>query len=455
MPLPRWGRRHSPTHVTAVAAMRASIAARPLAVWVAVQVAAAALALLAVAMTTPIDSGITFASVGLGPGIAITAGLTFWLAFGLIGGVRTRLQPGGGVVTFSMPFIVAGTVLGGPLVGGLMGLVSEFEVRELRTQPWYGILSNHAVGILSGIVAGLLAYALRGRLDGLLPGQPQLVFFVVVMVAALAYTTVNVALVIPSFAIKNDLTLGEASRSPDATFRATTIAEAILAWNLAASYALIGWWAPIAIVALVLAVWQAFDRGVALTHDPLTGLLNDLGFRPRLEAAVAAAHGRGRPAAFLALDLDGLWRVNLERGYPAGDELLRVSGQRMMRAVRATDSVSRKANTGDEFWVVLQGVVDVAAGLRVADRIQAAVRKPIYLRDGDALEPLQAGVSIGLVLIEPGTVMPLKQIVELGEQRLEASKCRDGAIVTTGDGPTEAERSARARAKADERNPTR
>ncbi|HJW21000.1 MAG TPA: GGDEF domain-containing protein [Candidatus Limnocylindrales bacterium] len=438
--------------MTAVARLRASIPLSPLALWVAVQVVAAALVLLAVALTTPIDPGIALVSVGLRPDLAITAGLTFWLAFGLVGGLRTRLQPGGGVVTFSMPFIVAGTVLGGPLVGGLMGLVSEFEVRELQTRPWYGILSNHAVGILAGVGSGIVAFALRARLDQLLPGQTELTFFAVVIVAALAYTTTNVALVIPSLAIKNDLTLGEASRSSDATFRTTTVAEAILAWNLAASYALIAWWAPIVIVALVLAVWQAFDRGEALRHDPLTGLLNDLGFRPHLESALAAARVRGRPAAFLALDLDGLWRVNLTRGYAAGNELLRVSGQRMLRAVRATDSVSRKANTGDEFWILLAGVLDVGAALLVAERIQAAVRRPIHLRDSDDSEPLHAGVSIGLVLIEPGTLLPLQEIVDLGGRRLEASKCRHGEIVTLGDGPTEAEQQQRLREKAEERD---
>ena len=417
----------------------APVAPRPLALWVTAEAVAAGSSLLVVAMSTPIDRGIALPFPGLHPDTALTAGLTFWLAFGLVGGLRTRLQPGGGVVTFSLPFIVAGTVLGGPLVGGLMGLVSEFEVRELRTDPWYGIVANHAVGILSGVGAGIVAFAVRSDLEGLLPGEPQLTFFVVVMLAALAYWTVNVALVIPTQAIKNDLKLSEAARTPDAAFRATSLVEAVLAWNLAASYVAIGWWAPIVIVALVLAVWQAFDRGEALRHDAMTGVFNELGFAPLLNAATRKASAGVRTCALLSLDLDGLWEVNLEHGTAGGDEFLRVSAQRMLRAVRVTDAVSRRQNTGDEFAILLDDVADAEAALRVAQRIQAAVRQPIHLRGRDSAEPILAGVSIGIALIERGTPMTALQHAELAERRLSHSKVLDGQIVHWGDGPSREE----------------
>jgi diguanylate cyclase (GGDEF)-like protein len=426
----------------------ASLAANRLALVISAQVAGAALALLAVALTTPISSRIALSVAGLGPDVATTAGLTFWLAFGLIGGVRTRLQPGGGVVTFSMPFIVGGTVLGGPLVGGLMGLVSELEVRELRTQPWYGILSNHAVVILAAVAAGSVSSAVEGPLAGLLPGEQAMSFFLTVMVAALVFAVVNVGLVVPTLAVRNDMSLREASRTANAEFRATALAESILAWNLAASYATLGWWAPIAIVALVLAVWQAFDRGEALRHDPMTGVLNELGFTPLLQAAVRRAGSGARCAGLLSLDLDSLWEVNLDHGSAAGDEYLRVSAQRMFRAVRATDAVARKANTGDEFWVLLDDVLDLAAAVRVAERIQAAVRQPIFIRGRDGAEILEAGVSIGVVLIDCGTAMTLRELVTLAEARLQLSKVNHSQIVSDGDGPSADELRAGRNAKA-------
>ena len=430
------------------------VAARPsrLAIWVAVQVAAASAVLLAVAVTTPIDHGIALSWPGMPPDAAVSAGLTFWLAFGLIGGVRTRLQPGGGIVTFSMPFVVAGTVLGGPLAGGLMGLVSELEVRELRTRPWYGILSNHAVVILAAVGAGLVATSLESELRLLAPGQDMLVLFVVVMVAALVFTTLNVALLIPTLAIRNGLTIREASRTPDAAFRATAVAESILAWNLAMSYLLVGWWAPILIVALVLAVWQAFDRGERLGHDPLTGLLNDFGFEPRLDAAIRKAELGIRPYALLSLDLDGLWEINLDYGSSAGDTFLCAAAQKMLRAVRATDAVARKANTGDEFLVLLDDIPDIESARRVAERIRAVVREPIHVRGRGGSELLHGDISIGIVLIERRTTLSATELKELAERRLQKAKAIGAGIVSQGNGPTPRQLQAYRDRKAEQRN---
>jgi diguanylate cyclase (GGDEF)-like protein len=425
-----------------------SIAPSRQATWIAIQVTFASIALLAVAVSTPVRPAIAFDWPGLPPDVSVSAGLTFWLAFGLLGGVRTRLQPGGGVVTFSMPFIVAGSVLGGPLAGGLMGLVSELEVRELRTSPWYGLISNHAVGVIAAVAAGSAATGVQ-HVVGLLPaGQAALGFFAAVMVAGLVFTVVNVGLVVPTLALRNDLTLREAFRVSDATFRATSVAEVILAWNLAVAYQAVGWWAPIAIVALVLTVWQAFDRGEALRHDPMTGLLNDLGFRPFLAAAVDAAVACRRQSAFLSLDLDGLWEVNLGFGSAAGDQFLRVAAERILRALRATDSVCRRLGTGDEFLGLLADIPDLAAALRVAERIRAAVGEPIHLRGRNGTESFAGGISIGIVLIECGTTMSAEAIAELAERRLQQAKVLGGAIVADGDGPTEADQQAHRDKKA-------
>ncbi|HYL40631.1 MAG TPA: GGDEF domain-containing protein [Candidatus Binatus sp.] len=429
-----------------------SLTPRPLARAVAAQVVAAAIALLVVATTTPSTPDIALRWSGLQPALAPTAGLTFWLVFGLIGGVRTRLQPGGGVVTFSMPFIVAGAVLGGPLVGGLMGLVSELEVRELRTRPWYGILSNHAVGILAAICAGAVALAVRAVLEPRLVTDEALAFLAAVVAAALTFAVVNVALVIPTMAIKGDLSLREASRTPDVAFRATTAAEAILAWNLAVTYRSVGWWAPIAIVALVLVVWQAFDRGAELDRDRLTGLLNDRGFDRPFRKAIDAAKAGRRGAALLALDLDGLWEVNTRHGYEAGDVLLKVSAQRMLAAVRATDAVSRKANTGDEFFIVLDDIPDLESARRVAERIVVAVRQPIVLRGRTPVQTIQGGVSIGIVLIERGTAIEPSKLTELAEQRLLQAKVHGGGIVLRGHRPIARAMEAYARRKAERRS---
>jgi diguanylate cyclase (GGDEF)-like protein len=392
--------------------------------WVALQVTVATVAFVAVAATIPIEPEIALPVSGLPANVSLTAGILFWLLFGLLGGLRARVRPGGAVLTFSMPFIVAGTLLGGPLAGGLMGLVSELEIREVRTQPWYGILANHAVSVLAAIGAALVGGPARELLEWLLPGQEPAAFFVGAMVTALVFEAINVILVVPTLSLRHGLTLAESSRSKDIAFRWTAVAEAILAWNMAASYLVIGWWAPIVCIGLVLIIWSAYDRSEALQRDPKTGLLNDAGLLPRIDAAIAAAQAGRRSSVLLALDLDRFWEVNERFGYEAGDEVLIQTARRLLAAVRATDSIGRRNAAGDEFAILLDGVAGLEAGTLVARRILDAIREPIRLRRVEATVKIDA--SIGVLVLDR---VSAAEAVAHANARMQAAKALGAGIV--------------------------
>ncbi len=402
-----------------------------LALWVAVQVLAATGMFAIVLANISLRGEIALPWPGLAPDTALMAGIVFWLVFGLLGGVRAHARPGGGVMTFSMPFIVAGTILGGPLAGGLMALVSELEARELRTQPWYGILANHSVSIIAAIAAAWAADLARSVFTPALPAQQPLVFFVVAMVTAAVFAVVSFVLVVPTLAIRGELSLAEASRSADATFRATSVGEGILAWLMAATYPLIGWWAPIACVVLILITWQAHDRSEALRHDDKTGLFNDAGFNPRLSAAVETARKGHRSAAFVLLDLDRFKAVNDIWFYEAGDEVLRATALRMLAGVRATDCVARMNRAGDEFAVLLDDIRDVAMAQRLAERLQSRIREPIRLRSRDGVVDVDA--SIGVVFLECGTSLTAADVVRIADARMQRGKSLGSGIVVDGD----------------------
>lgn len=409
------------------------LAGRParLRAWVAFQIVLATLAFVVVAAGTRLRPEIALETSLVPRDLALPAGMAFWLVFGLVGGVRARLRPGGAVLTFSMPFIVAGTILGGPLAGALMGLISELEVREIRTQPWYGTLANHAVAVLAAIGAAVLGGQTQVTLQALFPGHEAPVFFVVAMVTALVFATINVLLVIPTLALRQDVSLGEAARAPDAGFRATAVAEAILAWNMAASYLLLGWWAPMACAALVLIVWQAHDEREARKRDDRTGLLNDAGFRPRLEAAIAAAQAGRRSAVLLLVDLDDFWQVNEMYGLEGGDEVLIVTARRLLTSVRAMDSVSRTNRAGDEFAILLDGVPDLETAERLARRLQDRIREPIRLRT-TASGAAQVDASIGVLPIELGTSLsPDEALAEVGRREAHAKDLGSGIVSET------------------------
>ncbi len=98
-----------------------------------------------------------------------------------------------------------------------------------------------------------------------------------------------------------------------------------------------------------------------------------------------------RTLAFLYIDLNRFKEINDSFGHPAGDELLRQLGPRLMSAVPTSGSVFRLG--GDELAVLL---VDVNAeeATKVAQRIIAEVMEPFYLHKMSA----SVGASIGIAL---------------------------------------------------------
>ena len=81
-------------------------------------------------------------------------------------------------------------------------------------------------------------------------------------------------------------------------------------------------------------------RHMAL-HDALTGLATRLLFQDRLNVALVSAKRHGTRLAVLMVDLDRFKEVNDTYGHPAGDEVLRVTANRLREIVRKEDTVSR------------------------------------------------------------------------------------------------------------------
>ena len=53
-------------------------------------------------------------------------------------------------------------ILGGPTAGAWVAILATTDRRELQSQPWYGVLANHA-SIAIAAIAGGVAYALVAR----------------------------------------------------------------------------------------------------------------------------------------------------------------------------------------------------------------------------------------------------------------------------------------------------
>jgi diguanylate cyclase (GGDEF)-like protein len=155
-------------------------------------------------------------------------------------------------------------------------------------------------------------------------------------------------------------------------------------------------------------------------HEPLTGLLTQVGFRERLRDALARARRHGRSLALLFLDVDRLTDTNHRFGYSGGDELLRHVAKALREVVRGEDSLARLG--GDEFAVLLDEVGDEGSPARVAQRILSAVHRPVSL-DGRLTT---AALSIGIATSPQGATSSAEALLGEASIALDAAKQAGG-----------------------------
>jgi len=205
----------------------------------------------------------------------------------------------------------------------------------------------------------------------------------------------------------------------DTTRTVTRLALALL--GLYAVLAALSWWTTRALRR------QSADHEHQALHDPLTGLPNRELFRRAAEDALAGGR-RGVPGALVLIDLDHFKEVNDALGHPAGDELLKVLGQRLTESLRTDDTVARLG--GDEFGLVLplgggrEETVALLTRIRselaaevvlggVPLRVEASFGVCFYPSDGDTVEALLQHAdsamyrgkhgSTGVVVFDPST----------------------------------------------------
>jgi diguanylate cyclase (GGDEF)-like protein/PAS domain S-box-containing protein len=125
-------------------------------------------------------------------------------------------------------------------------------------------------------------------------------------------------------------------------------------------------------------------------HDALTGLANRRLFRDRIGNGIHLASRHSQRAAVMMMDLDRFKEINDSLGHEAGDALLKELGERLLHAVRVSDTVARLG--GDEFGILLTGRCEKDEIVTLIHRIRDAVEEPVLLHE----LPVSMEASIGV-----------------------------------------------------------
>jgi len=127
-------------------------------------------------------------------------------------------------------------------------------------------------------------------------------------------------------------------------------------------------------------------------YDTLTGLSNRRLFRNRLEHIVGNLSRKKTKIGLVLLDLDNFKDVNDSLGHDAGDTLLTMIADRLMKGVRVGDTVSRLG--GDEFAVIFAGIDNSMIVSNIVEGLLKSLSVPITLNETQLRITASAGIAI-------------------------------------------------------------
>lgn len=139
----------------------------------------------------------------------------------------------------------------------------------------------------------------------------------------------------------------------------------------------------------------------AALHDSLTGLPNRTMLLQRIGACLERKQRDDTyNFAVLYVDLDNFKNINDSLGHEAGDELLKIIGQRLTAGVRSLDSVVQLDGetavrlAGDEFVLLLDGVRRNTDATLVAERIAELLAMPARVGNYELIASASIGIAV-------------------------------------------------------------
>ena len=123
----------------------------------------------------------------------------------------------------------------------------------------------------------------------------------------------------------------------------------IISWGGAMLNIIVGNWLMFLLIMLRLVA----DLRVAAERDVLTGLLNRRGLRPHIDAILRRGEANGGAIGIMILDIDYFKAINDTYGHEAGDKVLMVMGDVLLKMHFPSATPCRWG--GEEFCIVVEG----------------------------------------------------------------------------------------------------
>ncbi|MBR9786740.1 MAG: EAL domain-containing protein [Vibrionaceae bacterium] len=127
-------------------------------------------------------------------------------------------------------------------------------------------------------------------------------------------------------------------------------------------------------------------------YDTLTNLPNRSYGSERLALELIRASRSGSKVLVMFIDLDHFKQINDSMGHFVGDEILKLSSQRLHRVARQTDLLARIG--GDEFLLVVPDLPDGEAAKRVASSVLSAFDAPLVWNNHEFFLTSSIGMSV-------------------------------------------------------------
>ncbi len=127
-------------------------------------------------------------------------------------------------------------------------------------------------------------------------------------------------------------------------------------------------------------------------EDSLTKLPNRRAFDAHLQSAKKRAVRSGQSFALAYIDLDYFKPINDNYGHHVGDSVLKITAERLNRAVRGCDFVARIG--GDEFVAVIEEIENEEDVIPIAERIVSSIKEAYFI---DHLT-VELSCSLGIAL---------------------------------------------------------